>query len=377
MKANEILHAINQPKSKYNTAHAATLANIYLLLKEIKSDIVTAEILEETILMFGDIKQQSKQLTLPLEPKYRYNYHYSASFLNIGCELPAIKIQVTTATGIYKFTIPKDNTFCSLILETIGINVQPIEETTQNQAESTLIVESGIIQAIVKASKFAAKDELTTQFRPALTKVLLHIENNAVTVVSTDAHILYRSKPFTCSGRVEGCKILIETENIKSLAKVKVWEDTTELQVFETGISLEKVFLPIDIKNKYPDYKAIIPEYKTSMEFDKKEFTGLVKQVIPTVGKVWNNRIDFHLNGTIAIHAEDKDMDKECNVSMPYLSKTFCDTDIVFNGKILLETLKALPGKTISMQCGGYSNRAVVLSDETMNESLLLMPLYN
>jgi len=183
---------------------------------------------------------------------------------------------------------------------------------------------------------------------------------------------LYQSQEFECSQNND-TKLLISESDAKRLSKIKPLHDVIELHIL---LDDNKAFIEgetIDLLDaRFPDYKVVIPEYKTFMEFEKDSFVKNIKKVIPYANKS-TSQVNFHLNGSIALHTQDVDFSFECDAEMPYISKNFIDTDIAFNGKFLLETCSIFKDKTLKFYSEGKNTKGAIISNG--KESVLLMPL--
>lgn len=358
MKSIQILTALKLLKSKETSAHCSTLANIYAMLQEIKQNIVSASIIEETTLMVGRHTVN----------EWRHG-KYENIVRNEGIEMPAVKIEVKTQSGSYTFTIPSNNTFCDAIGALLGINMYK-DEVAEIVVENTMVADSAIINAIIHASKFVSRDTL----RPAMMKICLHISKGKIAIVATDAHRLYFSKQYTCTDPSEK-KLMIDTENVKLLSAIKVKNSKTILKFSGNQLFIEGIKFDLHDQDRYPDYQAVIPEYNTHMLFDKKEFLQCVNGIMPAANKV-THQIKLHLNGSIELSAADLDFDNENACSMRYDEKTFPDSDLYVNGKFMLGCFAPLKGKQIKMQTYGARNRAIIFTDECQESNVLLMPLH-
>lgn len=372
MQTNQILAAINQPKSKQTTAHAAQLANIYKLLKEIKPDINGIE-LQDTVLLFGR-ETEEKRVNY-------WNNEFKLIVHNEGTKLKAKQFNVTTTYGgSYKFTVPVDNSFFVAVCTLLNINsefISPVPAAALDVKES-IFVEVGVIDAINKAAKFVLKADKTWD-RPGLQGVLLEISGGFLTVVGCDAHRLYKSAPFKCNGMDQqiiikpGLGKLLQPKNSNSIEIQTISGLNEDNQPIISSVSINQTILAC-IDEKYPNYAAVIPDYDLYMEFDAKEFVKQVKKVLPAANKT-TNQIVFHLNGSINLKTQDLDFGNEMQSDMPYISKDFKDTDIGFNGKYLLTSLSAFKSDKLRMYSGGNPNRAAIFTADQQKEIVLLMPV--
>ena len=230
--------------------------------------------------------------------------------------------------------------------------------------------------------------------------VLLDITSNGLQVISTDCHRMYLSKQYDLVGNGEDMQLLLSAESVKQIAAMKVKNETINIELLPT----ETVFLHMATKfdehtkeyvdvpvmqdvncflfnglkvgsysdMKFPNYKVVIPEYKTKMQFNRKQMISSVETVSKAANKT-TKQVNFHLNGNIQLSSQDVDFGYENSLNMPYISKDFKDTDIAFNGRFMIEALKTFNSTEISMYSEGIPTKASIFTDGSDN--VLLMPL--
>lgn len=372
MKANEILKAVNMPKSKYNTVHASKLSKVYDLLKEIKKDIIKAEIVSsEVVLYFGK----------HTEIKYKFG-EWVEDTMNYGTEMKADIFKVETAYSSYSFAVPVQNNFylelCTLL--DIEAKFEPLK--CELKPFMQIVTYPEILDAIKKAAKFVSKDYL----RPSMQHICFDFSNKGLQIVATDTHRLYYSHHFNGEVWKEGfnkyidfsiCdpfQLLLTPESIKTLCSVKPdYNNAVEINCYEGGkATFNGIAIEFETEFNYVQYKVVIPEYKTKMQFNRKQMIESVTTVSKSANKS-TEQVNFHLNGNIQLSAQDVDFGYESSLAMPYISKDFKDTDIAFNGRFMVEALKAFNSTEISMYSEGIPTKASIFTDGSDN--VLLMPL--
>jgi len=280
-----------------------------------------------------------------------------------------VKIAIETTAGAYSFYLPIGNKFYYEVCKMLGIAYE-VATVTKREAKIQFITHPEILDDIRKAAKFTSKDDL----RPTMQCICLSFEGNKVQVVSTDAHILYYSKAVSYEGNGGKFDLLISPESIGKLCKVKPdYKSPLHITVFDDDTA---AFGDCEVNilegAKFPNYKVVIPEYEGYMEFDRAELTKNVKKVMPFANKS-TNRVNFHINGSIALNSCDVDFSFETNVDMPYITKGIPDTDIAFNGRYIVDTLGIFRDKTVKMYHDGRATKAGIFTNGIDN--VLLMPL--
>jgi DNA polymerase III sliding clamp (beta) subunit (PCNA family) len=157
------------------------------------------------------------------------------------------------------------------------------------------------------------------------------------------------------------------------LAKLRLSGEFTELQQVEGDfLQIEGELYPEFTGANFPNYKVVMPDYENYMAFDRAEMMQEIKKVLPSANRS-TNQVSFHLNGSIELAAQDVDFSFESTGKLPYIKKTFPDTDIAFNGKMFCECLAAFKDSTLKMYTEGRPDRCILLQNS--NETVLLMPL--
>ena len=340
MNTKLIKLALNFKAGKATNEHISKLNSIYKLLVELKNDISEATKTDvESIFEDTD-----------------------------GKELSCCKIEFKTKFGgFYSFVIPANNDFYFAVCELLNINVSKFET---KEIVTDFYADAAILEAIKKAKNFVSKDYL----RPAFTGVLLHIVNDKLKVVATDAHKLYYSKQFDIVGysQIKELKLIIDSAIFEKLKLIKV-EDYLTIGYNENSIFINGIECSL-IDATYPDYERVIPNYEQAMVFNNESMQGLCKKLLPYCNKA-TNQLVFHLNGSIAASSQDVDFSFESESSIQYVSKQFNDLDISFNGKFLLTTLQVFEKKAnVKMLHDAINNtKGAVFTNDI--ESVLLMPL--
>lgn len=295
--------------------------------------------------------------------------------------MSAKRISIDTKTGNYSFLIPTDNSYYFEVCRLVGLDTLIIKEE-KGLPLMKIVCDSNLLDKIKKAAKFTSKDDL----RPAMTTVCVALTGNELQVVATDAHKLYYSKKQSFEilkegtapirvNKVKKMQLLISTESIKAICKEKT--DSGKdicIDVFgDNTAAINGIGIAIRNDFKFPDYTAVIPDYKQKMTFAREQMIKNVKSVQVYANKS-THQVNLYLNGNIKFSAQDVDFSFESEgVKMPYSYKDFEDMEIGFNGTLLRETLSIFNKEEIDMYSEGSNTKASIFTDG--NDSVLLMPL--
>ncbi len=365
----QILTGLNLQPSAQNKKYAAKLSAMFSLINDLEK-------LPKFAVTLSGVKGNCtmvNQLPKLERINFRTNDGYNTACMQqdncryiFGEFAQWDEIKVSHANGSYFFPFPIDNFYYNVFLSMAGKDI--VQAKKEMVIIDTITIESKFFKTLDKAVKFVSKDDL----RPAMMHVCIDMANYKVECVGTDAHRLYYSPKFECS-QSEPIQLLISDKAAKELAKMKFTNDITEINLLANDkIMVEGKTFDLGVDMRYPQYKVVIPEYKTFMEFDKDKFVANVKKVLPYANKS-TSQVNFHLNGSIAISSQDVDFSFETSFDMPYLTKDFIDTDIAFNGKFLIDAMGIFKDKTVKMYSEGVATKAGIFSNGTDN--VLIMPL--
>lgn len=315
---------------------------------------------------------KEKEISYLLESERSRLYTISHSIEEIKKEFKiftCVKINVATNEnkGHYSFILPIDNNFYNEVCHLLKL---PVTEAVKEDKKALRVIsiDAGILKAIKKASKFTSDDEL----RPVMQGICLHFENNTCEVVATDAHKLYMSEPLKCNSGNDIFEIIIDESSIKKVCSIKAESTEINITVFEESVSIagEEILTLSDAR--YPQYKNVVPTYTHSIVFDRKNIIKAVKQVVVYANKS-TSQVNFYMNGQIEISAQDIDFSFEAGRKVRYISKSFEDTTMGFNGKFFNNCLDNFKEDNIEMLTDGHATKAVIFTNK--KERVLLMPL--
>lgn len=348
--------------TKNEKLQCAKFAQIFKFFREILPEIISAEISATNVNMnFG------RETVNDWSPA---KGHYITVVFE-GEKLTGDTFTVKTKTGQYSLTIPANNDFYNAVCTLLNLPVTITAPALKDQVIFEAVISGNISENITTAIEYLSKDVL----RPAMMGVLFDFEKNNLSLVSTDAHRLYISKNFSTDNE-NYFKAIIPAAGAKLLAKLKK-VDTITVKATNTQIQFSagpENFIFELIDQRYPDYKAVIPQDHTYMNFDRAGLATNIKTILPAANRT-TTQINFHLNGSIELSACDIDYSTEAIAKMNYNRKNFPDMDIAFNGNLLLSILKKMKSKEVNMYSSGKNTRAAIFRPSDTQETFLLMPL--
>lgn len=198
-----------------------------------------------------------------------------------------------------------------------------------------------------KAANCAAKD--TT--RPALKCVYCGKEGE---VVGTDGHKLYWTDNISDGLLINAGVLKLLTGN----GDISVSDEMIKITQKDYNIYLNKA------EGEYPNYLAVIPKQKNSIEVDRKRLVDTLKTIQPHVYKR-TQHILFR-NGNVMAYNGDKNLYTRIETEADF------KMDIGFNAIFLLDMLKHNSSKTVKI---GYTaaQGAVTIDDNTLITPIRIM----
>ncbi len=236
--------------------------------------------------------------------------------------------------------------------------------------ESIGMLNSADLNKITTAAKFVGSDDL----RPAM----LNVAITKGLIAATDAHKMFfeKSELHTLEHDVlinkKTCKLLDLFNSEVDLLEYLPNNDSEDYKYTDAGyLKFEcEAFTIIQrgIDERYPDILAVIPEQQpNSCTVDKKLFSEGLKKALTCANKV-TSKVKFHINGALAISANDIDFETEFNTTIA--AKNTGETiDIGFNGKFVQSVLSEIDNSEITFTMSA-PNRAAIF-----NGNILLMPV--
>ena len=123
------------------------------------------------------------------------------------------------------------------------------------------------------------------------------------------------------------------------------------------------------IDGRYPNYKSVIPVYKTSFICNRKALVGHVENALQATNKNTKAVALIFKNNIIRVEGCNLEENKEYAAEIAQSAENAKEVSIAFNGKLLLSVLQAIKTEIVSIKCE-ESKRAAIF-----NDNVLLMPV--
>jgi DNA polymerase III sliding clamp (beta) subunit (PCNA family) len=354
MKKETILKELNLIGSRYSD-HAKKIIDLYKFVESIKQNITSVK----TVFCDLNFGQYSTSSGWNSDPT-----------IYDGEIIPGMAIEINAnfgkSSGVYNIVIPTETKIFEMFLELLPVQKNEFLNTeVQNSAIEKIKIPLEALSELKKVVKFA---DVKSGYKENLKTVLFEICDNKIKFVATDAHTLYSSVQFDVIAKDQ--QILINRDVLMDVLQSKPKE--LIINIFEDRKTINNLDFD-DSDLKYPQYRNVIPEAETFMEFDKKELVNLIKQV-QIAGNKYCKKMNFHLNGAIEASVEDIDFGNQASSKIPYISKNFKDSDIGFNTELFKKSLVPFSAKNLKMFTDGSKSKAVKIASDD-DSFVILMPI--
>lgn len=239
---------------------------------------------------------------------------------------------------------------------------------------STVKLASSILSEAINKTIFAVSND---ELRPAMSGVLVQLNEQNITFVSTDAHKLVRYRR-TDVGAEKSTSIILPKKAL-TLLKSSLPSDDTSVSIEYNNTNAFFQFGSINlicrlVDERYPDYEAVIPQVNPNkLTVDRSLFLNILRRVVIFANKT-THQVRLKINGSeLHISAEDLDFSNEAHER---LSCQFegDDMEIGFNAKFLVEMLNNLNCEEVVLEMSS-PNRAGLLvpAVKADNEEILML----
>lgn len=268
-------------------------------------------------------------------------------------------IEITSETGKYKVA---------------GENPEDFPKIPQPDGVTEVNVGANVLSHAIASTVFAVSND---DLRPAMTGVLMQVDQEGTTFVSTDAHKLVRL-------RREDLKSAKPAQFILPKKALNLLKNSLPQSEAATNVSYNKSNAFFSFENTrlicrlidatYPDYNAVIPQNNPNkLTVNRLEFQNALRRI-----SIYANKTTYQIILTIAgselkISAQDLDFSNEANERLT-CSYEGNDMEIAFNARFLIEMLGVLDSNEIEIELS-VPTRAGVLrpSDVKEHEDLLML----
>ncbi|WP_163655359.1 DNA polymerase III subunit beta [Listeria sp. PSOL-1] len=279
-----------------------------------------------------------------------------------------VEIEVTTNN---QTTICSGQAFFTLN----GLDVMEYPKLPEVTDGKKISIPINVLKNIVRQTVFAVS---AIEVRPVLTGVNWIIKSNQLTAVATDSHRLaLREIPLENEAQEE-YNIVIPGKSLSELNKI-LDEATESIEmVLASNQILFKMknllFYSRLLEGSYPDTSRLIPtESKSELVINAKSFLQAIDRASLLARENRNNVIKLATleNGQVEISSNSPEVG---NVSEKLFSQSFTGEDlkISFNGKYMMDALRAFDGDDVQISFSGTMRPFVLRPRDATNPNEIL-----
>lgn len=289
-------------------------------------------------------------------------------------KLPGDTVQLSIAEGTNQLKITSEDSEYNLV--TLPLDSFSLVEHIQD--EQSFDIDANELKELIDLTSYAAATE---DDRPVFSGALLEVNENNVTMVTTDTHrmavkkITIQNPPLTKMRSIIPIKTLTEVSRLlptdnPTMVHI-VWNQNYVSFTFDSIYMLSRL-----IEGSYPDYERVIPsQFDSSATIDRKAFAQAVDRVLVVVQGMNYNVIKYDWQDEIVqLSCENSTI----GTGKEMIPITFKGTPftISFNGRYISDILRHSTGDVIHLflkQAGPM----VIRQDNNPNYTYVVTPIRN
>jgi len=258
-------------------------------------------------------------------------------------------------------------------LSTLPADQYPNSE--QSDAQLQFSLPQNILRSLFSRTAFAMAQQ---DVRFYLNGLLLHVQDEKVTVVATDGHRLAIAfEPFTLPTQAEPCQVIIPRKSVIEL--IKILDDSEGEVAITIGngqirFSLPSLtFISKLIDGNYPDYERVIPERAQNiLEVD----CASIKRTFQRVSILANDNRGVRLEiapGDFRVSAHNPEQEEaEEEVEAHYEGE---ELEIAFNVTYLLDAISAIDTEMAQIKFTDTNSSCLIESKSDKSAKYVVMPM--
>lgn len=279
-----------------------------------------------------------------------------------------VEIEVTTNN---QTTIRSGQAFFTLN----GLDVLEYPKLPEVSEGKQIRIPIHVLKNIIRQTVFAVS---TIEVRPVLTGVNWIIKNGTLTAVATDSHRLALREIPIEAPEAEEYNIVIPGKSLSELNKIlDEASDSLEIILANNQILFklkDLLFYSRLLEGSYPDTSRLIPaETKSELIINAKAFLQAIDRASLLARENRNNVIKLSTleNGQVEVSSNSPEIG---NVSEKLFSQSFTgeDLQISFNGKYMMDALRAFEGDDIQISFSGTMRPFVLRPRDAENPNEIL-----
>lgn len=222
-------------------------------------------------------------------------------------------------------------------------------------------VSSDMLRELIRTTAFASSN---SEVRPILTGIHAEYKNQMLTFTATDALRLAKNSanlPIEQSGE---WTVILPGKSLQELAKILPEDEQPVVVQFTESHSLfsmgQTLFYTRLIEGVYPDTKRLIPpDFKSEIALSLSDFLGAIDRA-SLIASRENYQVRLEIVGTDVLVTSSSAEIGNVSETLSCVHKAGVDIQIAFNGKFVLDALKALNDGDIEIRFNGGNQPFVI-----------------
>ncbi len=258
-----------------------------------------------------------------------------------------------------------------------GYDPEEYPEITEIPSADRIEIPAVILKNMIRQTIFSCASEET---RPVFTGILLHIEKEVISLVSTDTHRLAHSKSFISENDKE-FKGIIPAKTMQEIYRLINDEEIINIQYNNSRIIFKfrtiQIFTRL-IEGQFPSYKQVIPQSCNSkLLINSRKFLDTVERasLLSKDNYLKTNTVRFNIENSIININQYSEMGK---ISEQIdIEQEGENVVISFNAKYIIDVLKVVETENIVMETSGAFSPCVFRPENNDDYLYLVLPLRN
>lgn len=278
------------------------------------------------------------------------------------------------------FEIDKDNHGVTMrtdngYFKLSGENAIDYPKTPSSANGSSISLSSDVLARAIGNTLFATSND---DLRPAMTGVLVALENKHVTFASTDSHRLVRYRRNDIKSN-NGPHFIVPRKALNLLKSLLTGGNfevevnfTTANALFNLGSTRLTCRL---IDEKFPLYEAAIPTAAPiKMTVDRSALLRSLKRISIYANRITHQTRLIIKGGQLTVSAEDVDFERDAkeHLTCEHIGE---ELEIGFNGRFLIEVLNNIDSEKVTFNMSEPNRAAVITPSDNVGGDDLLMLL--
>lgn len=243
----------------------------------------------------------------------------------------------------------------------------------QEIREASVSLPQKVLLGLLKSTYFSMAQQ---DIRIFLNGMLFDIDNNNVTLVSSDGHRFSLSS-FKLTSSTQSRNILLPRRSVLELLRLLESDDS------EITIRFSKRYIKIELPHytltsklleaNYPAYKNIVPQNKNKLEIGREE----LKQALQSVAILSNHKysgVNFDIaNGMLTLTSNNQEQEQaEYKVRVNYHGP---EVKITLNFNYILDILNALAPDKVEIYLKNNKSSILIKGKDDKNSLYIVMPI--